>query len=113
MSKAKWSKGKAKKFYREVGMRIALAREAVGLTQEQLAKMIGISPTAICYYEYGMRKPPLHHLLEIATVTEQPIEFFLGKGEKKEFVCPICDGKGNIEVPCYCQRMRRRERWKR
>jgi len=42
---------------RECGRRIRAARDAIGLTQGQLAEAVGLSPSAIGNYEQGIRLP--------------------------------------------------------
>lgn len=44
---------------KELGENIKKAREAAGLTQEQLGAMVGITGVAIMRYEKGLREPKL------------------------------------------------------
>lgn len=68
---------------RQVGQRIRLAREAAGLSQEELGRLIGrttgepYSSTAISYFETGQRKVKLEDLPAFAAVLKKPIGYFL------------------------------------
>ncbi len=55
------------KLYRAVGKRVRSNREAARLTQEQLAKKVGVSRTSITNLEAGRQKMALHSLHEIAS----------------------------------------------
>lgn len=55
-----------------LGIVIETARRAEGLTQEQLAKEVGITQAALCRYERGMREPEreiLERLADVLNVT--------------------------------------------
>lgn len=41
--------------YKEIGIKIRTAREKKNLTQKQLAKLVGISRSAICKLELGQK----------------------------------------------------------
>ena len=45
-------------FFKELGIRIALYRKELGLTQIQLAKILGISQQHMGSFEHGIRKIP-------------------------------------------------------
>ena len=49
-----------------LGENIKIAREAAGLTQEQLGAMVGVTGVAIMRYEKGQREPRSGTLLKIA-----------------------------------------------
>src|SRR5437899_10048871 len=51
-----------------VGRRIREARERLGLTQGDVANMLGKTATAVSYWEGGQRSPGLEDLVEIASV---------------------------------------------
>ena len=42
---------------KQIGEMIRLRRLALGMTQEQLAEAIGVSPSAVSMYECGSRRP--------------------------------------------------------
>ena len=52
---------------RRMGTRIAEARRAAGLSQQEFARLLGASKRTIQYYEAG--SPPYRHLHEIARLT--------------------------------------------
>ncbi len=49
-----------------VGRRIRAARERLGLTQAELATLLGRTPTSISYWEGGQRSPGLEEIVELA-----------------------------------------------
>lgn len=51
---------------KEIGVRIKKAREAKGLTQEQLAEIVNLSPTHISVIERGVKSPKLETFINIA-----------------------------------------------
>ena len=53
-----------------IGSRIKNAREAKGFTQEQLAEMIGLSPTHISVIERGVKAPKLETFIKIANALD-------------------------------------------
>jgi DNA-binding XRE family transcriptional regulator len=60
----------------EVGSRIAKARNAAGLTQQQLADQIGVTRRSVQGYEAG-RVAPYRHLDRLAEVLGRPRAWFL------------------------------------
>ncbi len=60
-----------------IGRCIRAAREACGLSQKQLASLIGLtSGTAVSLYEADQREPSALILWRIAHATRKPITFF-------------------------------------
>jgi DNA-binding XRE family transcriptional regulator len=55
-------------FYQAVGARIAALRSDCGLTQEDLAKAVGLSRPSISNLEAGRQRTPIHVLVEIASL---------------------------------------------
>ena len=51
---------------KEIGIRIKEAREAKGFTQEQLAEIVGLSPTHMSVIERGVKAPKLETFIKIA-----------------------------------------------
>ena len=62
---------------RIVGTKIRKLREEMGLTQEDLAKSVGLSSEFISLLELGRRSPSLDSLSRIAKVLDKKISFFL------------------------------------
>ena len=50
----------------DVGANIRVARQAAGMTQEDLASRLGCTQTAVSYWEAGKRDPGIPDLLRIA-----------------------------------------------
>ncbi len=60
---------------RSIGETIQNRRKEKGLTQEELAEMVGLTVVALGYIEQGRRYPSLPNLLFICRVLEIPIAF--------------------------------------
>lgn len=76
--------GKPKLNYKDVGLRIRKARETAGLTQAQLAEKLTseLTPTAISFYESGLREVSLPILEDIAEKLNVPLDFFIITGDE-------------------------------
>ena len=59
-----------------VGMRIRLRRQVLNLTQEQLAKLLGLTFQQIQKYEKGLNRISASRLWDIAQVLQTSIDFF-------------------------------------
>jgi transcriptional regulator with XRE-family HTH domain len=62
-----------------LGKRITALRKEAGLTQEQLAKRLNITRSALSQYELGSRNPDYDLLLKIADFFEVTVDYLLGK----------------------------------
>ncbi|MEE8605774.1 MAG: helix-turn-helix transcriptional regulator, partial [Candidatus Aminicenantaceae bacterium] len=62
---------------RIVGIKIRKLREEMGLTQEDLAKSVGLSSEFISFLELGRRSPSLESLSRIAKFLDREISFFI------------------------------------
>jgi transcriptional regulator with XRE-family HTH domain len=60
-----------------LGYRIREAREAVGLTQEGLARATGLNLRSIQNWEHGTHQPRVENLAQIAAALEKPMDFFV------------------------------------
>ena len=65
--------------YYEIGQQIRKSRKAHGLSQEQLAEMVGISVTHMSHIETGNTKLSLPVLVEIATALNVRTDDLLGR----------------------------------
>jgi len=65
-----------------VNEKIKLIREAKGLTQEQVAEKLGISPTAYGNVERGDNDPKLSKLQKIAEILEMPLSDLIDSSDK-------------------------------
>lgn len=63
-----------------VGDNIKLFRKERGLTQKQLADMLGIAPNTVAQYELGISQPKLEQLQKIAEALHVSIISFLPDG---------------------------------
>ncbi|HEX2049867.1 MAG TPA: XRE family transcriptional regulator [Actinomycetota bacterium] len=61
----------------EIGRRVAEARRAVGLTQEDLAEALGLDRTAVSKVESGKREIDSLELARLSRVLARPIDWFL------------------------------------
>lgn len=58
-------------------------RKKSGLTQAQLAKKLGISPSTVGMYEQGRREPDSAMLLKISNFFDVSVDFFLESKKSK------------------------------
>lgn len=63
--------------YVRIGARIKQAREEKFLSQAELGAKLGVTATAINYYEKGKRKITVEDLYRLAAVLERPLGYFL------------------------------------
>lgn len=74
-----------------VGARIRERRTTLGLSQQQLARMIGVTYQQAHKYERGLNRISAGRLFEIAQVLDVPISYFfegLGDGSEAQPVSP-------------------------
>ncbi len=69
-----------------LGERIRNLRKSKKITQEELAKMIGVKRSVISKYENGSVNISTNNLLEISKALAIPIEAFLGNDEIAELI---------------------------
>lgn len=62
---------------KDIGRKLQQAREDAGLSQEQLASMLGCAQSTLSNYEKGKRRLYLAQLENIAEILNKPIEYFL------------------------------------
>lgn len=56
--------------------RLRVARELVGLSQNQLASRVGLTPAAISQFESGAARPADESLRQLAAALQVPVNFF-------------------------------------
>ena len=66
-------------FFVELGARIAGLRKDQGITQIQLAELLGTSQQAVTAYEVGRRRVPVSSLPKIAKILGVSIETLVGE----------------------------------
>lgn len=65
-----------------VSQRIRELRKSKGLTQKQLAKILGCSPSAVSNWEQGIREPNISCLIDISIYFNCSIDFLLGLSDE-------------------------------
>lgn len=63
--------------YARIGAKIKRAREEKFLSQAELGARLGVTATAVNYYEKGKRKISIDDIYRLAAALEKPVEFFL------------------------------------
>ncbi len=64
--------------WKDIGARIREARTRAGLTQKQVAALVGVSNHSVWCWEAGKMKPNADHLLELAYLFEVSTESLFG-----------------------------------
>ncbi len=67
-----------KKFFKELGARVATLRKEQGVTQVQLGEMLGIAQQMVASYEIGRRRIPVSMIPRLAHALAVPLETLLG-----------------------------------
>ena len=70
--------------YQRIGRRIAEAREAASITQEELAYQIGESALTISRWENAARKPNVEDVVKLAEALNMDILFFIEENPQKD-----------------------------
>ena len=68
-----------REFFIQLGTRIAETRKSQGITQIQMAEMLGVSQQTINSYEVGRRRVPVSTLSTLARTLSISIEELLGE----------------------------------
>lgn len=63
--------------FKDIGRKIQMAREEKSMSQEQLARLLGCSQSALSNYEKGKRRLYLSQLERLAEILNKPLEFFV------------------------------------
>ena len=69
------------------GDRLRALRQNLGISQEEVAKKLGISRPAYVNYEQG-KSQPVRKLKELATLFDVTTDYILGKDDEKVFEPP-------------------------
>ena len=59
-------------------------RELYGLSQEELARRLGIDRSSVAKWESGCNKPTLNHLLELSKIFRCTIDDLIGLNERRD-----------------------------
>jgi repressor LexA len=68
--------------YREIGRRIREARVERGWSQGRLGEELGVTQTAINYYENARRRIDVDSLMRVAEALGRPMEYFTGEAPR-------------------------------
>ena len=63
--------------YTLIGGKIRKAREEMGFSQHDLGAALGLTATAINYYEKGKRKVSIEEIYRLSGVLKKPVQYFL------------------------------------
>lgn len=78
-----------------LGTKIKTARKEAGMSQKQLASLLGVSDKAVSAYEVGRAQPPVETLREISNVTYKPVNYFVDINDVEEM--SVADRIAKIE----------------
>lgn len=67
-----------------LGARIAVLRRSAGLSQAELARRLGISPSAVGMYEQGRREPAADMLVAMADIFHVSTDYLLTGAPRTE-----------------------------
>ena len=65
------------KAYEQIGRRLQQAREEAGMSQEELANVLGYTQSSLSNYELGKRRLYFTDLQRIGQILGKPITYFL------------------------------------
>ena len=82
----------------EIGKRIADAREKVGLSQPQLADLVGVHKQTIGNYERGTHKPSLKLLPLIAEATNEDLRWLVHGETYRDPLIAIAESLQRLET---------------
>lgn len=54
-------------------------REDKGVTQDDVARLLGVSRTAVTYWESGTKRPDLVNLVKLADLYNVSLDYLLGR----------------------------------
>ena len=84
-----------------LGKRIKQAREMKGLTQENLAELVGVSRTAITRWEGGDIVPTVEHLIALCKVLDVDAGFFLDTDNHMQIKDVLLNMSATLEQIAY------------
>lgn len=77
-----------------IGEKLRQLRQSNGLTQEALAKTLGIGQATVACYENGLREPHIVNLIAYADFFDCTVDFLIGR----------TDERGNQSFPANSKR---------
>ena len=67
----------------ELGSKISLCRQNKNMTQEELAKRLGVTPQAVSMYERNVRMPDISVLSSLCEILEVSADYLLGISDRR------------------------------
>ena len=67
-------------------MRLKELRESKGLTQKEVAEIIGYSEISYARYEKGEREPDISTLCKLANYFNVTVDYLIGRGNLKNLI---------------------------
>lgn len=64
-----------------IGKKIKELRVEIKITQKELAKLVGKSPTAVASWEQGLSEPCVNDLRALCSIFEVSADYLLGIGD--------------------------------
>lgn len=86
-----------------VGVRLRLRRNLLGLSQEKLSKVCGLTFQQIQKYERGVNRMGASRLYQIAKELDVPVSYFFEEmGDEKKVMRPALGFAENDQAPLGC-----------
>lgn len=85
-------------FAKQLGRRMAEQRKMLGMTQQQVADLVGLSFQQISSYERGHRRPPRDRIPKLAEVLHMSVEEFFDPEDLPDDAYPATDEMVSIPV---------------
>ena len=83
-----------------IGPRIAALRKDAGMSQAELARKLGISPSAVGMYEQGRREPSADTLVQLSKLFRVSTDYLLtgelSRAGDEEILARILEGYANL-----------------
>lgn len=93
-------KGRANSIDEHVGQRLRLRRSIMGISQEKLAEVVGITFQQIQKYENGANRISASRLFQFSNILEVPVDFFFNDNAKLSLVKGMSDnGQEGFDGP--------------
>jgi len=81
-----------------VGQRIRIKRSLLQLSQEELARQLGITFQQVQKYERGTNRVSASRLFEIAAVLNEPVNFFFPEAHRDDDVYDLVDDQQMVSL---------------
>jgi transcriptional regulator with XRE-family HTH domain len=88
--------GRINSIYLQIGHKIAVSRNQLGITQDQLAKSSGLSRTSIVLIEQGRQRITIDRLYQVANALSKEVQIFLPPTH--DFFTPKGDESKGMEM---------------